>query len=185
MREWKKKLLNIVTHIDDRADILSSKIKQRFGHNDPVKIIPYRTYGTPRKIYVRGRVLEDKNIAIANEGDNLFTNLLNMYKRFESDEVSGAKVKIMLEDEEHEVITNNEGHFIFNLNPKTEVHSEQLYHTIELQLVHPVTEAKSSTAIAEIMIPPADAEYGIISDIDDTVIHTGATSLLAMGKTVY
>ncbi|MBK6634855.1 MAG: DUF2183 domain-containing protein [Chitinophagaceae bacterium] len=35
------------------------------------------------------------------------------------------------------------------------------------------------------MIPPADAEYGIISDIDDTIIRTGATNPLgAMGKTV-
>jgi phosphatidate phosphatase APP1 len=34
------------------------------------------------------------------------------------------------------------------------------------------------------MIPPPDAEYGIISDIDDTVIQSSATNLLAMGKTV-
>jgi phosphatidate phosphatase APP1 len=34
------------------------------------------------------------------------------------------------------------------------------------------------------MIPPADAEYGIISDIDDTIIRSNATSILAMGKTV-
>jgi phosphatidate phosphatase APP1 len=37
---------------------------------------------------------------------------------------------------------------------------------------------------AEVMIPPPDAEYGIISDIDDTVIQSSATDLLAMGKTV-
>jgi phosphatidate phosphatase APP1 len=35
------------------------------------------------------------------------------------------------------------------------------------------------------MIPPVDAEYGIISDLDDTVIETHATSLLAMSRTTF
>ena len=39
-------------------------------------------------------------------------------------------------------------------------------------------------AEAQIMIPPADAEYGIISDIDDTIIQSSATNFLQMGKTL-
>ena len=184
MNSWKSKLVNITRHIDDGIDNITARLKQRLGGNAPIHIVPYRTYGTARKIYIRGRVLEDKQIAAANEGDNLFTNLLNMYKRFETDEVPNAKVKIVLQGEEHCVITNKEGHFVFDLNPTTPVLTEELYHTIPLQLEDQRQGFIETTAIAEIMIPPADAEYGIISDIDDTIIRTGATNLLAMGKTV-
>ena len=34
-------------------------------------------------------------------------------------------------------------------------------------------------------MPPADAEYGIISDIDDTIIKTTATSLMAMSRNTF
>jgi phosphatidate phosphatase APP1 len=34
-------------------------------------------------------------------------------------------------------------------------------------------------------VPPADAEYGIISDIDDTVVKTTATDLLAMSRITF
>ena len=184
MNSWKRKLLKIARHIDDGIDNITDRLKQRLDANNPIHIIPYRTYVTARKIYIRGRVLEDKKIAAAHEADDIFTNLLNMYKRFESDEVPGAKVKIVLQGEEHVVTTNKEGHFVFDLNPTTPVLTDELYYTIPLELVDVPIQIIEKDVLAEIMIPPAEAEYGIISDIDDTIIRTGATSLLAMGKTV-
>src|SRR5690606_675232 len=90
----------------------------------------------------------------------------------------------VLQGEEHVVTTNKEGHFVFDLNPTTPVLTDELYYTIPLELVDVPIQIIEKDVLAEIMIPPAEAEYGIISDIDDTIIRTGATSLLAMGKTV-
>ncbi len=184
MQTWKKKLLNLSIQLDDVADKWVYRLSQRLGINNPIQVVPYRTYGTPERVYVRGRVLEDKKITSAKEGDHLFTNLLNMYKRFESDEVPGATVQLQLPGEEHLVTTDKEGHFVFNLNPLTPLLTEELYITIPLQLVNAPFNFAPISVNAEMMIPPADAEYGIISDIDDTIIRTGATNLLAMGKTV-
>ncbi|RYF82912.1 MAG: DUF2183 domain-containing protein, partial [Chitinophagaceae bacterium] len=39
------------------------------------------------------------------------------------------------------------------------------------------------TAKAEVMVPPLDAEFGIISDIDDTIIKTGATNIIKLAQT--
>jgi phosphatidate phosphatase APP1 len=36
-----------------------------------------------------------------------------------------------------------------------------------------------------VLVPPLDAEYGIISDIDDTIVETSATNVLAMSRTVF
>ena len=170
--------------IDDAADKWVAALKQRLGTFDAVQILPYRTYGTPYKIYVRGRVLEDKKIARAKEGDGLVENLLNMYKRFESDEVPGATLQLQLGSKTYTVITDKEGYFVFDINPDEPLITEALYHVLPLTLVDAPIPWSAVTVEAEMMIPPADAEYGIISDIDDTIIQTGAVNMLAMGKTV-
>ncbi|WP_204743254.1 App1 family protein [Pseudocnuella soli] len=184
MQPWKSKLLNIARTIDTSTDNLVLRLRQRLSAGKPAHIVAYRTYGTARKIFVRGRVLEDKNIATATEGDSLFTNLVNMYKRFESNEVPGAQVQIDVQGAEHFVTTDKEGFFVFDIHPEEPVITESLYHAVDLKLVYTPHNFQPFETTAEIMIPPPDAEYGIISDIDDTVIRTGAHNLMAMGKTV-
>lgn len=184
MQNWKNKLLNTAIQLDDMADKQIYNLRQRLGMIDKIQVLPFRTYGTPNHVYVRGRVLEDKKITAAQEGDNLFTNLLNMYKRFETDEIPGATLQLNLPGEKQQAISDKEGYFVFNFKPVTPLITQELYLNIPLQLVHAPTPGTNNIINAEMMIPPADAEYGIISDIDDTIIRTGATDLLAMGKTV-
>ena len=116
----------------------------------------------------------------------MLINLLNMYKRFESDEVPGARLQVQLPDEVHEVVTDKEGYFVLDLNPKTPVINEDLWHPLPLQLSHaPISFQQGLQVHAEVMIPPPDAEYGIISDIDDTIVKTTATDLLAMSRITF
>jgi phosphatidate phosphatase APP1 len=184
MQNWKKKLVNTAMQLDDMVDKQVYRLRQRLGTIDPIQVFPFRTYGTPHHVYVRGRVLEDKKIKAGQESDNLFTNLLNMYKRFETDEVPGATLQLNLPGEHQQAITDKEGYFIFDFQPATPLLTDELYLTIPLQLLDAPGPFTNTIVNAEMMIPPADAEYGIISDIDDTIIRTGATDLLAMGKTV-
>ncbi len=184
MQTWKNKLLQAAITIDAVADKWIDKLKHRLGTYDAVQIVPYRTYGTPYKIFVRGRVLEDKKITKAKDGDGMIDNLLNMYKRFESDEVSGAKLQLQLGNKYYTVITDKEGYFVFDIHPDEPLITDALYHVLTLTLIDAPIPFSPVTVDAEMMIPPADAEYGIISDIDDTIIQTGAVNMLAMGKTV-
>lgn len=186
MANWKDWLLTSAATIEDRWDELRFNLNKKLGLNDPVQIVPYRTYGTSRHLYIKGRVLEDKHIASAGDKDTVLNNLLNMYKRFESDEVPQARLKVILPDEEHEVETDKEGYFVVELNPRTPVIREQLWHPIPLQLISaPIPFEAGLQVAAEVMIPPPDAEYGIISDIDDTIIKTTATNLLAMSRITF
>jgi phosphatidate phosphatase APP1 len=186
MANWKDLFRRSVTTVEDKWDELRFSFNKKLGLNDPLQIVPFRTYGTSRRLYVKGRVLEDKKIAASGDKDTVLNNLLNMYKRFESDEVPGAKLKVNLGDEIREVETDSEGYFVLDLNPETPVINEHLWHPVMLELVSaPVSFEGGLHAYAEVMIPPADAEYGIISDIDDTIVKTTATSLLAMSRTTF
>jgi phosphatidate phosphatase APP1 len=186
MANWKELFGKGASAIEDGWDELRAKLTTKLRLNDAVQIIPYRTYGTARRLYVKGRVLEDKKIASAGDKDTVLNNLLNMYKRFESDEVPGTTLKVKLVDEEHEVTTDKEGYFVLDLNPLTPVINEQLWHPVPLELIHaPIPFEAGLHIYAEVMIPPPDAEYGIISDIDDTIVKTTATNLLAMGRITF
>jgi phosphatidate phosphatase APP1 len=183
MPNWKDLFRTSASLIEDQWNALRFSLTKRLGLSDPVQIIPYRTYGTARRVYIKGRVLQDKKIASAGDKDTILNNLLNMYKRFESDEVPGARLKVQLADEAHEVTTDQEGYFVLDLQPKTPVINEQLWHPLPLELLSaPLPFEPGLKVHAEVMIPPTDAEYGIISDIDDTIVKTTATNLLAMSR---
>jgi phosphatidate phosphatase APP1 len=51
-----------------------------------------------------------------------------------------------------------------------------------MELLHPEADVR---ATGPVLIPPDDSEFGIISDIDDTVLETGVTRKLAMARTVF
>jgi phosphatidate phosphatase APP1 len=186
MPHWKDIFTKSASLIEDKWDELRFNLNKKLRLNDPVQIIPYRTYGTARRLYIKGRVLEDKKIAAATDKDTVLNNLLNMYKRFESDEVPNARLRVTLVDEEHEVTTDKEGYFVLDLHPNSPIINEKLWHPLPLQLLSaPIPFEEGLTAAAEVMIPPPDAEYGIISDIDDTIVKTTATNLLAMSRTTF
>jgi phosphatidate phosphatase APP1 len=186
MPAWKQLFDKYIGYVEERFDDLTDDVKRRLRFYDPLQIVPYRSYGTPNRLYVKGRVLEDKVIGRYKDKDTVLDNLLNMYKRFESDEVPGAEIHVSFEEKENKVHTDEEGYFVLNLVPAQPVITEKLWHELDLVLVNaPIPFQKNISAKAQILIPPADAEYGIISDIDDTVIHTGALHHFAMARTVF
>ena len=135
---------------------------------DPVIILPYLGYGTARKLTVCGRVLEDEGFRPADTADGRWRNLIQFWKRLESDEVPGARVRAG----KVEAVTDREGYFRLELHGSFRAG----WNEVELELVHP-TEAK---AIARALVPDKKAKFGLISDIDDTVVYSNVTRKLRM-----
>lgn len=186
MADLKKKLLSHFDTAEDKIDGMIFDFRNRLGLMEPLQVVMYRSYGTPERLYVKGRVLADKGITGPEEEDNLWDNLWNMYKRFESDEIPNAHLKICFEGEEHDIYTDEEGYFTLNLQPASPLKLSSIWHQVEVKLVHaPVPLQHEIRTNAQVLVPPPDAEYGIISDIDDTIIMTGATSMLATARNVF
>ncbi|MBK0402837.1 DUF2183 domain-containing protein [Adhaeribacter sp. BT258] len=184
--QLKNLLLNNTDKAEDKIDGLIFDFRNRFGLFAPLQIVPYRSYGTPERLYVTGRVLADKNVSGPEENHNVWDNLWNMYKRFDSDEVPNAELIINFDNVAHEVVTDEEGYFTLNLKPEKPLELQDIWHQVEIKLKNaPVNFSGEIKTQAEVLVPPPDAEYGIISDIDDTVIMTGATSMLATARNVF
>jgi len=185
MKNLKQTGAKAILKAEEKIDMLTFKLKRKLNMMQPLQIVPYRSYGTPNRLYVKGRVLVDKGITKSEEQDTLWENLMNMYRRFESDEVPNARVQLVLNGQVHEITTDAEGYFVLNLEPKTPLVLDDIWHQIELKLVDaPLEITEEVKANAYVLVPPPDAEYGIISDIDDTIMRTGATSLLESGRNV-
>ncbi|GAA4386636.1 App1 family protein [Hymenobacter koreensis] len=180
-------LLDRLSEFAENADDLLRRARTRLGLLHPVQVLPYRSYGTPERLYVKGRVLTDKGITDPDPSDSRWHNLLNMYRRFDSQEIPGAQLRVRPGDgTEHHVITDEEGYFTLNLEPqRLNQPVDFLWHQVEVELMHaPGPQPAQRVMMAPVLVPPADAEYGIISDLDDTVIQTSATDLLRMARTV-
>ncbi|GGF09213.1 App1 family protein [Hymenobacter cavernae] len=182
-------LLDKLSDWAERADDLVLRMRARLGLLHPLQLVPYRSYGTPTRLYVTGRLLTDKGISEPSADDSRLQNLLNMYRRFESNEIPDAQLLICPADgSEHPIVTDEEGYFRLNLEPTCLPEPiDYLWYPVEIRLQAAPAPLPTPTGLkvqAHVLIPPADAEYGIISDLDDTVIQTSATDLLRMARTV-
>jgi phosphatidate phosphatase APP1 len=185
MTDLKKNLLQLASSLEDKIDDISFAIRKRLDLFQPLQIVTFRSYGTANRLYIKGRVLADKGLTAPTEKDKILQNLINMYRRFESDEIPNARLRVFFQEEEHLVTTDAEGYFVLNLAPKVALQVTDLWHPVVVELVEaPIPVPQGLQAKAEVLVPPVDAEYGIISDIDDTIVKTTATDLLRMGQNV-
>ncbi|QCR21679.1 App1 family protein [Pontibacter sp. SGAir0037] len=185
MKKAKEKAIKAVLKTEEKFDALSFKLRRKLNMIKPLHIMPFRSYGTVDRLYVKGRVLVDKGITVSEADDTLWENLMNMYRRFNSAEIPNARVQLNFQGQEYTVTTDVEGYFVLNLQPKTPLVLDDIWHPIEIKLVDaPVKMEEDVTATTHVLVPPPDAEYAVISDIDDTIVRTGATNLLQTGRNV-
>ena len=171
--------------IEKPYDWTKAQLRKKMGRRDPVHIVPYRGHGTPHEVLLKGRVLEDEGIRRADAGATRWQNLVNSYKRFETDEVPGARLRAWIAGPEgqevtQEVTTDDEGYFDVHLRPTWGLSGDRLWHDVELELLGDWAEADRLRATGTVLVPPPEARFGIISDMDDTVLQTGATDFWGM-----
>jgi phosphatidate phosphatase APP1 len=152
--------------------------RRRAARDCPVVLSPYRGFGRDHEMLIRGRVVADKNIGRASGAEPLWRGVVNTYRRFLTDEVAGAAVRASYRDAVVETVTDEEGYFQMRVAPR-ELDPGVLWHQVGLEL-----PGRGVTAVAHALIPSKAAQFGVISDIDDTVVVTNATSLLGMVRSV-
>ncbi|WP_299114417.1 phosphatase domain-containing protein [uncultured Winogradskyella sp.] len=155
---------------------------------DPLQIIAFQGYGTDSHFYARGRALEDESIDL--EDQHIWHLIVNTWKRFETDEIKKVGITITLPNgtilkgttdndgyykvEAHlqvlKDITNEEGWLLFTLS----------YNDVNIKR----TIQNHNKFPGEILIPSTKAQFGVASDIDDTILHTGVVSTLKW-KVIY
>lgn len=153
-----------------------------FGQKDKLQIINFQSYGTDMHLYVRGRALEDENIDLAQKG--LLRLFWNSFKRFETDEVKNTKLRLTLSDDRvFYTETDKDGYFKFDIHTENLLRLTNTEGWLTFELAFESTDlrreiSRENRFPGEVLIPGTDTDFGVISDIDDTILQTGVVSLL-------
>jgi phosphatidate phosphatase APP1 len=150
---------------------------------DPLLILPYLGYGTAAELTVCGRVLEDEGFLPAADADSRWRNLVRFYKRLESDEVPGARLRARFFASEAEATTDREGYFRLSIAPRGRL-GPGAWQEVQLELLEPLEPRGPVQATARVLVPPKRARFGVISDIDDTIVSSHVANKLKMLLTV-
>lgn len=151
-------------------------IKSFFFGSDPVIITPYGGYANDKTLHALARVLEDKNTRVS-EQDSKLRNLWNSFKRLESDEKASEKVIVKWSNGQQTLISDNEGYVTLNRPYEPAFNdADNAWIPLTYQLIQ--NDEVSFETTSTILKPGENIEFGVISDLDDTILITGVTSFL-------
>jgi phosphatidate phosphatase APP1 len=112
--------------------------------------------------------------------DTRLRSFRRMLRRFHSSEVPGAGVRALLGATTAVGRTDDEGYFELPIEAP-ELADHGTWKTAEVEVVDaPVRGLVPVRTPAEVLVPSTNAELGIVSDIDDTVLQTHVTQKLKM-----
>lgn len=164
------------------ARAAARRIRRYAAGDSAAIIVPYMSYGSADCLTVRGRVLKDEGFQPPDPSHSGLRNLVELYKRLGSDEVPGARLRASFAGLEQDIVVDDSGYFHAMLRLPQAL-SGSGWQTVQLALLDPAPrKGQPAQAEATVLVPPASAVYGIISDIDDTVLWSNVTSKLRMLK---
>ena len=140
-------------------------------------ITPYTGWGTPQRLELMGRVLLPRTLSPPRRGDARWRNFVAVLRRLLSREVGGVSVSGSLEGQTVSAVSDVDGFFTLVWEGAPQPYAEGwLEATLSIEGRHKLTRAPLRVV--------SDAQFGIISDLDDTVLQSGVTSLTQMLGTV-
>jgi phosphatidate phosphatase APP1 len=179
---WQVALTKRLASLESSFDALRTALRSQFGsHRAPV-IQPYIGHTNRDRLLLRGRVLFDANIQPPTEADSRWTNFKNTYRRFDSSEIPYARVRATIGPYTQEVTCDDEGFFMVELALQDAL-TDDNWQQVMLQVIDtPVNGLDTQSAVAkgQIATPARDAQFAVVSDLDDTVVQTDVLNVFRM-----
>jgi len=127
-----------------------------------------------------------RNVSVSTDSDSTFRNLLNTYRRAEADPLAFARVQVDYEESSTILSADDEGFFNGWMDLAKSISGDKEWREYKVSLVEPVhPEIQTRAVKGEILIPLETARFGVISDIDDTVIQSRVSNFLAYSPLQY
>ncbi|KAA5544496.1 DUF2183 domain-containing protein [Roseiconus nitratireducens] len=188
--KWKqdlqKWLMLNASRMDDLADAGIRRLRRRFGRQGVPQLQTYMGYASRDAIHLHGRVLTNPAIEPNFDDDRWWHNLVGTMRRFASDEVPGITVEASVEGVTATSISDSEGYFRITLPLHASMRVSGFWSQARLHMIDaPGVNREQDQAFCNFLNTPENASYAIISDVDDTILHTGATDIATMAKLTF
>lgn len=184
MPPWKRLLLAILVPLENVLDgIYRRFFRQSIGRGKFV-VVPYLGYGGATGVFMRGRVLRDPAIPNALKTDTRWRNLANTLRRYNTAELPAATIQGIWRGHTVTTLTDDEGIFTLQF---PQVPAEAVgWESVMLEMTdYPgkasnPAEPQTIRAEGQVFFPPPTARFGVVSDVDDTVLMTGVKQFVTM-----
>lgn len=171
MGGWQDELRALASSLGSRLKRGANSL-ERVVDRDPFHLVGYRGYGTSGRVLILARVLENEGLVSADQAHSKLRNLFSTLKRLESDPLPHAPVRARWHGGSQDIVADDEGFIREWLEIDTANRSG--WESVELEL----PAAPGTVTAAPFLVPPASASYGVISDMDDTVIQSHVTDFI-------
>lgn len=166
-------------HADSKKGLkttLTQYIKRQLGWLGLPRIIPYIGYGDEHNAYISGEVVEDYGISAPALGKSKRSNLKAMAKRYIANDLEGVKVTVTYMGMSQEAVTDHHGIFRCHFTHDGIVKNDEIWRKALISCVESDDHPKVPGAVeAEVMLVKGNPQFGVISDIDDTILVSYAT----------
>lgn len=169
---------------DDLADRLRGRIRARLGRVGDPAIVSYLGHTGLGGAHLSGRVVRQPLLITSAPTDTRWRNLRNVCTSFATQEVPHARVHVRFAGASTEATADKEGYFHAKVHPNERA-PDSVWQPATFELLHPAPrDPANAHAATSVLSPPSSARFGVISDIDDTIVATNVTRKLKMALTV-
>jgi phosphatidate phosphatase APP1 len=154
---------------------------RRAGSRTPAhfRIEPYIGHGGPAGVVVRGRVLDNPLAGEAVEDESVRAAVRRTVRHFLTDELPGVPLRVTVGDASVDAVTDEEGYFLVRV-PASPSSLSSPWTTGVVALAGDYRGVTSAQGQVEVRVPADAARFGVVSDIDDTILQTGVQRVLRM-----
>ncbi len=188
MAHWKDVLTQLSPDAEARMAELRGRLYAQLGGVGPVKIITFRGYGAQNKLYIQGRVIEEKTYLTNVKDDEVWAGLVDIYSHARSARVPHARLVARFQGMEKTLTADADGFFEAQFEPRGPLAQDRHWHPVELHLLEPIPEVQSRYPVkdtGEVLVPADSARYGVISNIDESILPRDRSDLLYMARSAF
>ncbi len=149
------------------------KLTKYFGISRQTDIISFLGYGNSLKIYIDGIVLKNYPLPHSTIRDNRQKNARMMVGRYLGLPLVGCNVQITHEGKIYNTATDRRGYFSAWITPNRELSAG--WHEVTFRVRS--DEGNELIRTGEFLVVGAEANFGVISDIDDTLLISHSTRI--------
>lgn len=171
MADVRAALARAVTALERAVDRrVGDHLRQRPGW--VVTVVPYVGHGTSSSVHVRARVVARRRVPRRRSGPAAV--LLTGLSHYVSAEVAGETVAITLAGSQVHATSDHEGYVDATV---TVPDLPSGWHPVEFRV------GSTEVVTGRVLVVDLQARLGVVSDIDDTVVHTGLTRVAEAVRT--
>lgn len=159
----------------DRAIRALARPTAKAARRGEIVVQPYRGYGFNHDVFLMGRVFHEQPPAAGSKG-GFGLKLAVLWRLIRRWGIANARLVARFGDAVQEIHTDQDGYFEVRLQAAPPTPGDDNWHQVGLTL----TEPTRIETVADVFIAPSSCRFVVISDIDDTVMHTGVANKLMM-----